>query len=234
MFAVARSRASPSASLPGDTAQPASEIPGGPGVTVTPGGGDTRPWWLPPSPPPKPRPAPRTHGCPTAHAQSAHSLLPQGTHARDRGGGPTPCQHPTCPRSLRPQVGPAGRCCSVSTAAPGLRRLRGRRSLDVPFLRFLPTRSPSSLSVCVAAWRLPRGGPATRRRQLLCGAGRPGGVPVGALEPGPGRTSCARGRVDSSWTCWGVGIWRFSCQAVSDLGVPVCAPPGSAPAPGTP
>lgn len=50
----------------------------------------------------------------------------------------------------------------MSTAAPGLRRLRGRRSLDVPFLRFLPTRSPSSLSVCVAAWRLPRGGPATR------------------------------------------------------------------------
>lgn len=68
VLVAARSKESPLAnpgSLPVDPAHPVSEIPGGCGVTVPPGGGDTRPWWFPPPPPPKPCPAPRTRGCPT-------------------------------------------------------------------------------------------------------------------------------------------------------------------------
>lgn len=80
-------------------------------MTVTPGGGDARPWWLPPSPPEAP-PCPThtrmPHCTRVQSAQSAHSLLPQGTHARDQGEAPHPASTPRAPAaSARRSAPPA-------------------------------------------------------------------------------------------------------------------------------
>lgn len=91
-------------------------------MTVTPGGGDARPWWLPPSPPEAP-PCPThtrmPHCTRVQSAQSAHSLLPQGTHARDRGEAPHPASTPRAPAASARRSAPPADAVPRGRRRPG-------------------------------------------------------------------------------------------------------------------